>query len=192
MDSGVFQNWPDWIGLCILLYVYVYIGICMWPHVQHTTHTVASAWLLFMRERREGDEMDARDKVFHFWENIKKKSTHTKMKNSKPKTRRYSNKIHIYTCTVRINREKGEEERKKRALLISECAESQWKWNELNVRSIHAYTKYNIPHIVHVSGESLLHTWWYVTSYMFVHVCVCVWKCGWTLLWCQAMSVSKI
>lgn len=157
------QNWPDWIGLCILLYMYT---LFIWPHVQYSGECV----ITFVCKR--GETKWTPETKFFIFEKIPRKSrTHTKVKNSKPKTRRYSNNTYKW--------KKGKK-KKKRALLIWARRVSESEMNWMCVR----YVLHIVQH-VRVS-ESFTHM---MICYV-LYLCMW-WKCGWTLLRCRAMSVSR-
>lgn len=155
MDSGVFKIDPIESAYVFYDMYTVYSDVCIWPHVHCTgqqwrVRDYFCAWTARGRRR----EMDAERQSFHFWEKYQEKVD--AYENEKLKTENAP-----LLQTIEMEKKGKRRDEQARALLISNVrSKSQWKWNELNVRSIHACMWVRV---------SLFHTWWYVTSY----VCAC-------------------
>lgn len=144
------QNWPDWIGLCILLYMsIVHCTLFIWPHVQHSGECV----ITFVCKR--GETKWTPETKFFIFEKIPRKSRRIR----KWKTQ---NRKRAATQIIYRNGKKGKKEEEEKSI-VDMSAESQWKWNELNVRSIRAYSTIHTCEWVFYTYDDMLRL-------MFVHV----------------------
>lgn len=175
-DSGVFKIDPIESAYVFYYICTMYIDVCLYGPMYSSGECV----ITFVRKR--GETKWTPETKFFIFEKIPRKSR--RIRKWKTQNRKRAATQIIHKMERKKQKEKEEERRKKSIVDISarRVSESEMNWM---LRSIHAYKNIHVYMWV-----SLLHTY---DDDMLRLLCLCMWwKCGWTLLRCQAMSVSRI